>query len=215
MEEQKQDDDIELNIEESSNYGLKAELPQEDNEPNYVIDDGRGEFKFDRLITDNDILTEITKDRNGNPMGVTEMRQLQNRLMNRPADFAKWGIDQQNDYLLRELSEYHLNQLPPLEELKALHAKQVTPVIVDNDTNIHALDAPRVNIKAEHVALSLVSDGKTITFNNRQALEDYRAALAAKNEIPTKSAGIIDEKVATKQVDQQLGEELHQNRKWE
>jgi hypothetical protein len=178
-----------------------------DDEVDYVIDDSPR--RQEKLNIDVNNLGNIAKDRNGKPLEMNEMRNLQNRLMNRPPDFESWSTAKKNNFLLKELQNYHLSQLPPIEELTKLNDAAPTVITVDKDTNIHDNTAPRVNLKAGNVLLTLVADNKTIAFNNREALDAYRNAIKVKN-----NEAMV--KVDTKKViNAQLGNEIHKGRVWE
>ena len=182
-------------------------------EPDYVLNDFIK--KNDTEYDENKILNDIVRDRKGQPLSVDEMRNIQNRLMKRPADFEKWSIPKKNDYLLKELQDYSLGQLPSLEELQELNKKMIPHIVVDGETNIHALNAPRVNLKAENVNLTLTADGKTLTFNNQQALAQYRESIRLKNEKVAHDDKPITPNVGSKQIDTNLGNEIHNNADWE
>ncbi len=185
----------------------------EEQEPDFIIDETNTSpsQQEDPLA----YIKEIATDRKGKQLSVDEMRSIQNNLMKRPKDFESWAQNKKNDYLLKELEKHYLGQLPPLEEVQALNKKLVQEVAVDDETDIHSIKAPRINLKAEKVALTLTSDGKTIQFNNQEALAQYRESIKQKNQ--ETQIGNTGKKIdPKKQVDQSFGESLRKNRSdWE
>ena len=92
-----------------------------------------------------------------------------------------------------------------------MHSKVTQEVVLPPNTDIHSTTAPRINLRAEQVDLKITADGKTITFNNREALEQYREAIKIKNS-ETLNVPKINNK---EQVDNNLGSQIHSNRDWE
>ena len=159
---------------------------------------------------------QMATDRRGEQLSVEQMRELQNRIMKRPRDFESWPQTKKTEYLLNELQNYYLNQLPPIDEMKKQSDAIVREVSIDDDTNIKGVKAPRINIKSKQVALTLISDGKTITFNNQEALDAYREAIKRKNKEASVTGGLIDAGRGNKSVvDSNYGQELHKGREWE
>lgn len=175
----------------------------------FIIDDGsvnlKKEINNSKLdIKDNKVdLSSILKDRNGEPPPIEVLQEIQNRLMGRPENFSKLSNDEKEKIIFKEIEDYHFSKMPKIEELEKEFKDNFVSYNVDslNKENLVGLGNPHINIKAQNVKLSVLSDGKTIVFNNKELLEEYRKNINNKNNEDKKQNKI-----------QEFGETAHNDR---
>jgi len=147
-------------------------------------------------------------NRLGEPPKLEDLQELQNRLMGRSENFSKLSNAEKEKILFEEMENWHFSKMPKIEDLqKEFKEKHVTYEVdsLDNPESLKGVGAPHINIKAESVRLAVMSDGKTITFNNKELLEQYRNNIEKKN----------NEVLNTTKSAQNLCSKAHDERKFE
>ena len=127
-------------------------------------------------------ISELMADRNGVPPTQEELQAFQNKLMGRSENFSKLPQSEKERLMFEELTSWHFNQMPSIEAMKkeiaenplTFEVKSLDP----NDTK--GYNNQHINILSENVKLTVMSDGKTIKFNNKKLLEEYRDAINKK-----------------------------------
>jgi hypothetical protein len=80
------------------------------------------------------------------------------------------------------MQDWHFSQMPKIEDMKKELEKNPLTFEVKslNSNDTKGYQNQHVNILSENVKLTIVSDGKTINFNNKELLEQYRQAINKK-----------------------------------
>jgi len=155
----------------------------------YVIDDGKDltpaqlAAKSGQQRTARDMsVAGLMSDRNGTPPTPEQMKEMQNRIMGRAPNFDKLPQAEKEKVMFQELQNWHFSQMPSIEEMKADIEKHPLTCEVKsfNEDDVKGYKNQHINLLAGNVSLSVVSDGKTIKFNNAELLEQYRNAVQNK-----------------------------------
>ncbi|MGL4949699.1 MAG: hypothetical protein ACRC5M_04895 [Anaeroplasmataceae bacterium] len=152
----------------------------------FVLEDSNSKVidkKGDKIVRTNSI-TGLLADRNGNPPTQQELEQFQNRLMNRGDDFHKLSQADKEKIMFDEMVNWHFSTMPSIEQMKAEMLKNPVRYEVPslNKEDNAGRNRTHINLKNENVDLVVISDGKTIKFNNKEKLEEYRQALKSSKE---------------------------------
>lgn len=120
----------------------------------------------------------ILSDRKGQLPTQEELQEIQNRIMGRSANFSKLSREEKEKIMFEEIQNWHFSNMPSIEEMEENRKKEMI-VQVDslNKADLYGPNKPHINIKSENVKLEIASDGRTIRFNNREVLSQYRDAL--------------------------------------
>lgn len=155
-----------------------------------VLDDG-STFKTKNIDTnlkrsDNprgNTIGDLMADRNGNPPSKEDMQEMQNRLMGRDPNFANLSNERKEQIMMEELQKWFFKDMPSIEKMKEeLKAHPLTYEVKSFEkSDTVGYKNQHINILSENVALTVVSDGKTINFNNKELLEQYRKAINNKS----------------------------------
>ena len=149
--------------------------------PEFVLDESNGhEIKRAKSSTarGND-MASLMADRNGVPPTQEQLQEFQNNLMGRHKDFSKLPREEKERIMFKELENWYFSKMPSIEDMKKDIEKHPLTCSVNsfNESDVKGVNNQHINIKSENVKLTVVSNGKTITFNNRELLEQYRQAV--------------------------------------
>ena len=155
------------------------------------------QVKHEGVVPRDNTVAAMLSDRNGNPPSQEQLQAFQNKLMGRNENFAKLSKDEKEKIMFKEMQDWHFSQMPKIEDMKkeleknplTFEVKSLNP----NDTK--GYQNQHVNILSENVKLTIVSDGKSINFNNKELLEQYRQAINNK-ENPKKQISNVQERGA-------------------
>lgn len=154
-------------------------------------------------------ISELMRDRNGELPPIEKLQEIQNKIMGRSADFSKLSNEEKEKIIFKEIEDYHFKNMPSIEEMqKEVKNNYLTYTVEDiNDpTKTVGLGNPHINIKQENIRLNILADSKTITFNNKELLEEYRKKM---NENTSKES---DKNISKAQM---YGEIAHNERVFE
>ncbi|MBR1818227.1 MAG: hypothetical protein IJ772_05185 [Bacilli bacterium] len=153
-------------------------------------------------------LSIASSDRNGQPRTLEELQEIQNRIMGRDPNFSKLPAAEKEKIMFRELQDWQFSQMPSLKELEEEFKKPVTVSVDSLDkADTVGTDKPHINLKSNNVRLEIVSDGRTITFNNHDELVKYREAVKKQNENANKKT--------TVEIKAKIASDLHDSREFE
>ncbi len=129
-------------------------------------------------------VADMLSDRNGNLPSQEKLQEFQNRLMGRSKDFSKLSNEEKEKIMFQEMINWHFDQMPSIESMKKeIEEHPLTFEVKSlNENDVVGYKNQHVNLKSENVKLTVVSDGKTIKFNNRELMEQYRQALNNKDK---------------------------------
>lgn len=128
-------------------------------------------------------ISELLADRNGVPPTEKELQDFQNRLMGRSKDFSKLSQAEKERIMFEEMQNWHFSQMPSIDAMKKEIAEHPLTFEVKslNESDTKGYNNQHINILSENVKLTVVSDGKTIKFNNKELLNEYREAVNKQN----------------------------------
>ena len=130
-------------------------------------------------------ISDLLADRHGNPPSQEELQKFQNRLMGRDPNFHKLPQAEKERILFQEMQDWHFQNMPSIEAMKkevAEHPLNYEVKSLDS-SDTKGYGNQHINILQENVRLTVVSDGKTLKFNNKELLEEYRNALNKEKEL--------------------------------
>ena len=152
------------------------------------------QVKHEGVVPRGNSIAAMLSDRNGNPPTQEQLQAFQNKLM---------GRNENEKIMFKEMQDWHFSQMPKIEDMKKELEKNPLTFEVKslNSNDTKGYQNQHVNILSENVKLTIVSDGKTINFNNKELLEQYRQAIN-KQKNPKKQVSDV----------QARGAETHSNR---
>jgi hypothetical protein len=130
-------------------------------------------------------ISDLLADRYGNPPSQEELQRFQNRLMGRDPNFHKLPQAEKERILFQEMQGWHFQNMPSIETMKKEVAEHPLNYEVKSleSGDTKGYGNQHINILQENVRLTVVSDGKTLKFNNKELLEEYRNALNKEKEL--------------------------------
>ena len=161
------------------------------------------QVKHEGVVPRGNSIAAMLSDRNGNPPTQEQLQAFQNKLMGRNENFAKLSREEKEKIMFKEMQDWHFSQMPKIEDMKKELEKNPLTFEVKslNSNDTKGYQNQHVNILSENVKLTIVSDSKTINFNNKELLEQYRQAIN-KQKNPKKQVSDV----------QARGAETHSNR---
>lgn len=174
-----------------------AEIVLEESTNSNVNNSANGHPNQPKVVPRDNTIAGMLTDRNGVPPSPEKLQEFQNRLMGRSKDFSKLPKEEKERIMFQEMQDWHFSQMPSIEQMKkeiqqhplTFEVKSLNP----NDTK--GYKNQHINILSENVKLTIVSDGKTIKFNNKELLEQYREAVN-KKEHPENQATEVQKRGA-------------------
>lgn len=129
-------------------------------------------------------ISSLMADRHNNPPSQEELQKFQNRLMGRSENFSKLPKEEKEKIMFQELQNWYFDSMPSIDDMKKELEKNPLTCEVNslNPEDTKGINNQHINLKSQNVRLTVVSDGKTITFNNDKLLSEYRAAVKKENE---------------------------------
>lgn len=155
---------------------LESELPQ-DKRPSVIETERKNHARGNKI-------SDLLSDRNGNPPSQEELQRFQNKLMGRSANFDKLPQAEKERIMFQEMQDWHFQNMPSIEAMKKEIAQNPLHYEVKSleSSDTKGYGNQHINILQENVNLTVVSDGKTLKFNNKELLETYRTALNKEKE---------------------------------